>query len=159
MAARTPLSHGTPMTASFSYFRRPPHVMAAAVVALALSAAPAFAQAALTPELEAAVQAVQRATQADADQYAPDLIASARAHLEQAQAASMDRRAQKQVPALATQPAGMATPEPSALALPDSSTSSTATSTASSPCRGTAAKTLAMIRSPPSRLSSRPRRR
>ena len=59
MAARTPLSHGTPMTASFSYFRRPPHVMAAAVVALALSAAPAFAQAALTPELEAAVQAVQ----------------------------------------------------------------------------------------------------
>ena len=53
MAARTPLSHGTPMTVSFSYFRRPPHVMAAAVVALALSAAPAFAQAALTPELEA----------------------------------------------------------------------------------------------------------
>ena len=91
MAARTPLSHGTPMTASFSYFRRPPHVMAAAVVALALSAAPAFAQVALTPELEAAVQAVQRATQADADQYAPAELAAARQSLAQAQAAHASR--------------------------------------------------------------------
>ena len=91
MAARTPLSDGTPMTVSFSYFRRPPHVMAAAVVALALSAAPAFAQAALTPELEAAVQAVQRATQADADQYAPAELAAARQSLAQAQAAHAAR--------------------------------------------------------------------
>ncbi|HMM25976.1 MAG TPA: DUF4398 domain-containing protein, partial [Pseudoxanthomonas mexicana] len=79
------------MTASFSYFRRPPHVMAAAVVALALSAAPAFAQAALTPELEAAVQAVQRAPQADADQYAPAELATARQSLAQAQAAHAAR--------------------------------------------------------------------
>ena len=93
MAARTPLSHGTPMTASFSYFRRPPHVMAAAVVALALSAAPAFAQAAWTPELEAAVQAVQRATQADADQYAPEPLAIARRALAQAQAARNKKEA------------------------------------------------------------------
>ncbi|WP_162110386.1 hypothetical protein [Pseudoxanthomonas mexicana] len=52
--------------------------MAAAVVDLALSAAPAFAQAALTPELEAAGRAVQRAPPADADQYAPAELAAAR---------------------------------------------------------------------------------
>lgn len=91
MAARTPLSHGTPMTASFSYFRRPPHVMAAAVAAMAVSGTPVFAQSAPTPELEAAVQAVQRADQADADQYAPDALAIARQALAQAQAAHASR--------------------------------------------------------------------
>ena len=60
--------------------------MAAAVAALALSGAPAFAQSAPTPELEAAVQAVQRAGQADADQYAPEPLAAARQALAQAQA-------------------------------------------------------------------------
>lgn len=65
--------------------------MAAAVAALALSGAPAFAQSALTPELEAAVQAVQRADQADADQYAPGPLAAARLALAQAQAAHTAR--------------------------------------------------------------------
>lgn len=91
MAARTPQRHGTLMTASFSHFRRPLHVMAAAVAALALSGAPAFAQSAPTPELEAAVQAVQRAGQADADQYAPEPLAAARQALAQAQAAHAAR--------------------------------------------------------------------
>ncbi|MCH6482383.1 DUF4398 domain-containing protein [Pseudoxanthomonas sp. LH2527] len=79
------------MTASFSHFRRPLHVMAAAVAAMALSGAPAFAQSAPTPELEAAVQAVQRAGQADADQYAPEPLAAARQALAQAQAAHAAR--------------------------------------------------------------------
>ena len=65
--------------------------MAAAVAALALSGAPAFAQSAPTPELEAAVQAVQRAGQADADQYAPEPLAAARQALAQAQAAHAAR--------------------------------------------------------------------
>lgn len=69
--------------------------------ALALFAAPAaFAQVA-SPELLAAQQAVQRAIQADADQYAPDLLASARQGLEQAQQAALDRRARKTAPQLA----------------------------------------------------------
>lgn len=84
MAARTPQRHGTPMTVSFAHFRRPLHVMAAAVAALAL--APVFAQSVQTPELEAAVKAVQRADQADADQYAPEPLAAARQFLAQAQA-------------------------------------------------------------------------
>ena len=58
--------------------------MAAAVAALAL--APVFAQSVQTPELEAVVKAVQRADQADADQYAPEPLAAARQFLAQAQA-------------------------------------------------------------------------
>lgn len=61
--------------------------MAAAVAAMAVSGTPAFAQNASIPELEAAVQAVQRADQADADQYAPEPLAAARQALAQAQAA------------------------------------------------------------------------
>ncbi|HEY1033395.1 MAG TPA: DUF4398 domain-containing protein [Pseudoxanthomonas sp.] len=72
------------MTVSFAHFHRPLHVMAAAVAALAL--APVFAQSVQTPELEAAVKAVQRADQADADQYAPEPLAAARQFLAQAQA-------------------------------------------------------------------------
>ncbi|ELQ15532.1 hypothetical protein A989_03676 [Xanthomonas translucens DAR61454] len=69
--------------------------------ALALFAAPAaFAQVA-SPELQTAQQAVQRAIQADADQYAPDLIATARQGLEQAQQAALDRRQHKTAPQLA----------------------------------------------------------
>lgn len=69
--------------------------------ALALFAAPAaFAQVA-SPELLSAQQAVQRAVQADADQYAPDLLASARQGLEQAQQAALDRRQRKTAPQLA----------------------------------------------------------
>ncbi|MBD9479336.1 DUF4398 domain-containing protein [Pseudoxanthomonas sp. PXM02] len=83
------------MTASFSHFRRPLHVMAAAVAVSALSSAPIFAQSALTPELEAAVQAVQRADQADADQYAPEPLAAARQALAQAQTAHAGRDKKK----------------------------------------------------------------
>jgi parvulin-like peptidyl-prolyl isomerase len=67
--------------------------------AFALSA-PAFAQVAL-PELSSAEQAVQQATQADADQYAPDLVNLARQELMQAQQAALDRRERKQAPQLA----------------------------------------------------------
>lgn len=52
-------------------------------------------------ELAAAEQAVQRATQADADQYAADLISQARQELMQAQQAALDRGQRKQVPQLA----------------------------------------------------------
>lgn len=95
-------SDATPlrMKPSFAQIRIPLYAIAVTFAAIAA----AHAQQAL-PGIGDAQLAVDRATQADADQYAPDLIASARAHLEQAQAASMDRRAQKQVPALATQAA------------------------------------------------------
>ncbi|KRG73701.1 membrane protein [Stenotrophomonas chelatiphaga] len=52
-------------------------------------------------ELSQARQAVDRATQADADQYAPDLINLARQGLEQAQRAAGDRRERKNAPAMA----------------------------------------------------------
>ena len=91
MAARTPQRHGTPMTVSFAHFRFFLHVMATAVVLSAIGSAPLRAQVAMTPELEAAVQAVQRADQADADQYAPDALAIARQALAQAQAAHASR--------------------------------------------------------------------
>nr|WP_031340415.1 DUF4398 domain-containing protein [Xanthomonas maliensis] len=55
----------------------------------------------MAPELTAAEQAVQRATQADADQYAPDLVNLARQELMQAQQAQQDRRQRKQVPQIA----------------------------------------------------------
>ncbi len=55
----------------------------------------------LPPELLAAQQAVERAAQADADQYAPDLLAQARQGLENAQRAALDRRERKQAPMLA----------------------------------------------------------
>ncbi|MFT4247515.1 MAG: DUF4398 domain-containing protein [Pseudomonas sp.] len=61
---------------------------------------PALAQVA-SPELAAAEQAVQQATQADADQYAPDLVNLARQELLQAQQAALDRRERKQAPRLA----------------------------------------------------------
>lgn len=77
------------MTVSFAHFRWPLHVMAAAVAVLAL--APVRAQTVMTPELESAVRAVQRASQADADQYAPEPLAAARQALAQAQAAHASR--------------------------------------------------------------------
>ncbi|MCC4599013.1 DUF4398 domain-containing protein [Xanthomonas melonis] len=55
----------------------------------------------MAPELIAAEQAVQRATQADADQYAPDLVNLARQELMQAQQAQLDKRQRKQVPQIA----------------------------------------------------------
>jgi hypothetical protein len=79
------------MTVSFAHFRFSLHVMAAAVVLSAIGSVPLRAQVAMTPELEAAVQAVQRADQADADQYAPEPLNAARQALAQAQAAQAAR--------------------------------------------------------------------
>lgn len=71
------------------------------VMALALAlAAPVLAQDGAL-ELAQARQAVDRATQADADQYAPDLIGMARQGLEQAQRAAADRRERRNAPSLA----------------------------------------------------------
>ncbi len=77
------------------------HALYVTALAFALSA-PAIALAqdgAL--ELAQARQAVEKATQADADQYAPDLINLARQGLEQAQRAAGDRRERKNTPAMA----------------------------------------------------------
>jgi hypothetical protein len=68
---------------------------------MAVLSAPLHAQVAAAPELAAAQQAVNRADQADADQYAPDLLDSARAALAQAQAAAANRRERKLAPGLA----------------------------------------------------------
>lgn len=81
---------------SFARMRHGLYVMA---FAFALSA-PAWAQDAAL-ELAQARQAVDKATQADADQYAPDLIGLARQGLEQAQRAAGDRRERKNAPAMA----------------------------------------------------------
>ena len=64
--------------------------------------APALAQAAPVLEIAAAQQAVDRADRADADQYAPALLDSARTALAQAQAAAASRRDRKLAPELAT---------------------------------------------------------
>ena len=63
--------------------------------------APAWSQQTVLPELAMAQVAVQRATEADADQYAPDLISAAREGLLAAQAAALDRRQRKQAPLMA----------------------------------------------------------
>jgi len=78
---------------------RPGQYVMALAFALTLSV-PALAQDAAL-ELAQARQAVDRATQADADQYAPDLINLARQGLEQAQRAAGERRERKNVPVLA----------------------------------------------------------
>jgi hypothetical protein len=64
-------------------------------------ATPLHAQVSGAPELAAAHQAVNRADQADADQYAPALLDSARTALAQAQAAAASRRERKLAPGLA----------------------------------------------------------
>ena len=84
------------MTVSFAYLSRS---LCAVACALALSL-PVMAQEA-SAELAAAAVAVQRATDADADQYAFELIATARNGLAAAQAAAEDRRQRKQAPLLA----------------------------------------------------------
>lgn len=90
------------MNRSFAHFPEFLHAVAAATLLSVTLAVPARAQVAATvPELQAAQQAVGRADQADADQYAPDLIAAARQTLSQAQAAAADRRQLKLVPQLA----------------------------------------------------------
>ncbi|WP_449465771.1 DUF4398 domain-containing protein [Stenotrophomonas humi] len=85
------------MKASFAQFRHLLYVMACAT---ALSGS-AFAQDPAAADLLAAQQAVERANRADADQYAPDMMAMARQQLEQAQLAAGDRRQRKQAPVLA----------------------------------------------------------
>ena len=88
------------MTSSFAQFRR---FLCASVCAIALHftlAAPVLAQE-VEDELAAAQQSVARADQADADQYAPELLASARQVLAQAQAAAGVRRERRNAPALA----------------------------------------------------------
>jgi len=87
---------------SFAQIRRIPSVVMIVCVMACTFALTGAAQAqdgAL--ELMQARQAVDKATQADADQYAPDLIAVARQGLEQAQRAAGDRRERKNAPALA----------------------------------------------------------
>jgi len=84
------------MKLSFAQIRRALYVT---VFAFALSGAAQAQDGAL--ELMQAQQAVDKATQADADQYAPDLIAVARQGLEQAQRAAGDRRERKNAPILA----------------------------------------------------------
>lgn len=79
------------MIRSFAQIRLPLYVMVAALTVAGGSAFPIRAQTATTPELETARQAVERADQADADQYAPDRMAVARQLLAQAQAAQSGR--------------------------------------------------------------------
>ena len=89
------------MNRSFAQFRR---ILCVPVGVFALSAAlaaPVWAQTATLPELAVAQQAVGRADQADADQYAPELLNAARAALAQAQAAAASRRERKLAPELA----------------------------------------------------------
>jgi uncharacterized protein DUF4398 len=93
------------MHRSFAQFRRSLCVLVGAFLLLAGLAAPLQAQVAGMPELAAAQQAVNRADQADADQYAPELINSARAALAQAQAAATTRRDRKLAPELAARAA------------------------------------------------------
>ncbi|MFT3761095.1 MAG: DUF4398 domain-containing protein [Pseudoxanthomonas sp.] len=97
------------MNPSFAHFRRALHAPGAAILLAVTVAGPAWAQAITqAPELQAAQRAVDRAGQADADQYAPDLIETARQTLSQAQAAVADRRQRKQAPALALRAAAEA---------------------------------------------------
>ncbi len=96
MAALLLQATAPPMNPSFAQIRRTLYVM---VCAFALSGAAQAQDGAL--ELMQARQAVEKATQADADQYAPELIAVARQGLEQAQRAAGDRRERKNAPLLA----------------------------------------------------------
>lgn len=76
------------------------HGLYVMALAFALSA-PVFAQDG-AQELAQARQAVDKATQADADQYAPDLIGLARQGLQQAQTAANGGRSERRnAPALA----------------------------------------------------------
>ena len=85
------------MKPSFAQLR---HLLYVTACASALCTS-AWAQDPAAADLLAAQQAVERADRADADQYAPDMMALARQQLEQAQRAAGDRRQQKQAPLLA----------------------------------------------------------
>jgi len=79
------------MNRSFAQFHIPLHVMAASLVLMLACIGTANAQSAPIPEVDTARQAVDRADQADADQYAPDAMARARNLLAQAQQAQSNR--------------------------------------------------------------------
>lgn len=83
-------------------FAQIPGLLCAACLAFAAIPA-AHAQDAAVAELAAAQASVQRATQADADQYAPDLIQAARDKVSQAQALTESRSGRKQAPQVALQ--------------------------------------------------------
>ena len=85
------------MKPSFAQLR---HLLYVTACASALCTS-AWAQDPVAADLLAAQQAVERADRADADQYAPDMMALARQQLEQAQRAAGDRRERKQAPLLA----------------------------------------------------------
>ena len=89
------------MHRSFAQFRLCLCVMVGAFGLSAALSGPVLAQVAISPEIVAAQQAVNRADQADADQYAPELLATARNSLAQAQAAAANRRDRKLAPDLA----------------------------------------------------------
>lgn len=89
------------MHRSFAQFDLRLCVMVGALALSATLADQAVAQAATSPEIVMAQQAVNRADQADADQYAPELLGTARATLAQAQAAATSRRDRKLAPDLA----------------------------------------------------------
>ena len=82
--AATPRERDPPMPTSFAQIRSALQAPLFGVV-LALTACTSLPPP--TAELAAAQQAVTRADNADADQYAPDALAQARGTLEQAQAA------------------------------------------------------------------------
>lgn len=88
------------MIRSFAQFSR--RLCVTGLAFLALGAA-AQAQEVGVAELAAAQAAVQRASDADADQYAPDLIQAARDKVSQAQALGESRSGRKQIPLLALQ--------------------------------------------------------
>ncbi len=97
---------GIPLNAAYLMmirsFAQIPGLLCAACLALAAIPA-AHAQEAAVAELAAAQASVQRATEADADQYAPDLIQAARDKVSQAQALTESRSGRKQAPQVALQ--------------------------------------------------------
>ncbi len=101
MAAHSPHATALLMNRSFAQFRRILCVMVGVFALQAIAAAPLHAQSAIPAEVTAAQQAVNRADQADADQYAPELLNTARQSLAQAQAALASRRDRKLAPELA----------------------------------------------------------
>ena len=90
------------MQMSFAQNSRRRHVAIAAILSAVTLAGAAMAQATM-PELQQALQAVERADRADADQYAPELLDSARQALSAAQAASQGGRKERRQAAVLAQ--------------------------------------------------------
>lgn len=90
--ATTPSLVVTSMATSFAHFR---HALYACVCASVIAVAGCASVPPPTAELDIAQQAVLRAQAADADQYAAELLAAARAALQAAQAAQARNRAEE----------------------------------------------------------------